>query len=664
MQIIRTGRILGALALASLLHTGALAASAPAAKTAELSNAACQKCHATGRPEIKVPDGDETRKLRAIADEKYKKGVHAKLDCVSCHSDITDAKAKHQRATVKKVDCGQCHADLLAQARKDNAPANKVEALEKVVKNAEAYKKSFHARPNPDHPERPNATCDGCHDTHTFLVPERDTVAYKKWRQSIPNMCGDSCHQEHIEEWAESAHGLKAQEKTEGKAAVCSDCHTAHNIINTSSDRFKLSHIEECGTCHDKQLRSYRDTYHGQVTELGYTYTAKCRDCHSSHGILGPKDPASKVHPDNKLKTCKSCHDGKKATLATTGFKTFGPHANAHQKDKYPQVWYVARFMMALLIGVFAYFWLHCLFWWFREYPRGHERRHDDRVREVEALAAVGGRTHVRRFGPMWRIGHLLFALSVMTLILTGITVLYSNTAWAPVAAQLFGGTKTLAIVHRTAAAIMLSIFFLHLAGVITNIVKNWKTFRFFGPDSLVPRWQDFKDAWGMFKWFAHKGPRPVFDRWTYWEKFDYWAVFWGMGVIGSSGMMLAFPSITAQYLPGWVFNVATLVHGEEAFLAAVFLFTVHFFNNHFRPDKMPPPDVVMFTGTMSLDEFRREHGAQYQRLLDSGELDKYLVKAPSAGFTFKSRILGLVLIAMGLTLLALVFNGFYHSLG
>jgi thiosulfate reductase cytochrome b subunit len=249
-----------------------------------------------------------------------------------------------------------------------------------------------------------------------------------------------------------------------------------------------------------------------------------------------------------------------------------------------------------------------------------------------------------------------------MTLILTGITVLYAETAWAPVVAGLFGGPKTMAIVHRVAAAIMLSIFFLHLLGVTRNIVKNRETFRFFGPDSLVPRWQDFRDAGGMFKWFVNKGPRPTFDRWTYWEKFDYWAVFWGMAVIGSSGMMLAFPHITAQYLPGWVFNVATLVHGEEAFLAAVFLFTVHFFNNHFRPDKLPPPDVVMFTGTQSLDEFRREHGVQYQRLVDSGELEKYLVEAPSAGFTFRSKILGLVLIAMGLTLLVLVANGFFHT--
>jgi hypothetical protein len=124
--------------------------------------------------------------------------------------------------------------------------------------------------------------------------------------------------------------------------------------------------------------------------------------------------------------------------------------------------------------------------------------------------------------------------------------------------------------------------------------------------------------------------------------------------------MMLAFPHVTAALLPGWAFNVAALVHGEEAFLAAVFLFTVHFFNNHFRPEKLPPPDVVMFTGVQSLEEFRRDHAAQYQRLVDSGQLEKYLVDAPSRPMTLGSKILGLTLIAIGLALLAMVAIGFF----
>jgi cytochrome b subunit of formate dehydrogenase len=268
----------------------------------------------------------------------------------------------------------------------------------------------------------------------------------------------------------------------------------------------------------------------------------------------------------------------------------------------------------------------------------------------------------VRRFAPMWRLAHLVFALSVMTLVLTGMAVFYADTAWAKAIMAALGGPRVAGVIHRTAAVIMLGIFFLHLAYVAARLWRIRKTFEWFGPNSLVPRWKDLSDAIAMHKWFFGRGPRPVLDRWTYWEKFDYWAVFWGMAIIGGSGFMLWFPTVIASFLPGWVFNVATLIHGEEAFLAAVFLFTVHFFNNHFRPDKYPPPDIVMFTGSVPLEEFKREHALQYQRLVETGELEKHLVDAPSRPMRVGSRILGLALIAFGLVLLVLVLIGFIGS--
>jgi len=206
------------------------------------------------------------------------------------------------------------------------------------------------------------------------------------------------------------------------------------------------------------------------------------------------------------------------------------------------------------------------------------------------------------------------------------------------------------------------AVFFAHLAWMAVHVARNWKTFEIFGPNSLMPRWQDLWDMIAMFKWFVGKGPRPQFDRWTYWEKFDYWAPFWGVTIIGVSGFMMWFPALTASFLPGWTFNVAMIAHGEEAFLAAVFLFTVHFFNNHFRPDKFPI-DIVMFTGAVPLHEFRREHTLEYSRLVQSGELARFMVDAPSAPMTLGSKVLGFTLIAAGLGLLALVLTGFLGTL-
>ena len=106
------------------------------------------------------------------------------------------------------------------------------------------------------------------------------------------------------------------------------------------------------------------------------------------------------------------------------------------------------------------------------------------------------------------------------------------------------------------------------------------------------------------------KGPRPRFDRYTYWEKFDYWAVFWGMFIIGGSGLLLWFPFFFSSFLPGWIFNIATVIHGEEALLAVGFIFTIHFFNGHLRPEKFPM-DPVIFTGRITEHEMLEERGGR-----------------------------------------------------
>ena len=359
------------------------------------------------------------------------------------------------------------------------------------------------------------------------------------------------------------------------------------------------------------------------------------------------------------MKTCQKCHNDKKPGMheATAGFSSFGPHANSHDFAKYPQLYIATKFMVGLLIFVFVFFWAHSGLWYYREWQdrKAGKPAHHINLKGLK----VDQEKQFKRFPWGWRLAHLVFALVTMTLVLTGTTALYASSSWAPVVAQLFGGPQTVGLVHRIAAASFVSIFLIHFVYVMQGLLRS-KTFRWFGPDSFIPNWKDFTDCWGMFKWFLGKGDKPRFDRWTYFEKFDYWAVFWGVNIIGWSGLMLAFPHITATYLPGWVFNVGTLVHGEEAFLAAVFLFTVHFFNNHFRPDKLPPPDVVMFTGTQSLEEFRQDHPAYYQRLVDAGELEKYLVDAPAPQMTLASKILGLTLIAIGLALLVLVGVGFF----
>jgi cytochrome b subunit of formate dehydrogenase len=269
------------------------------------------------------------------------------------------------------------------------------------------------------------------------------------------------------------------------------------------------------------------------------------------------------------------------------------------------------------------------------------------------------GKTHFRRFSRWWRLAHLVGAVSIMTLALTGLTILYADSSWAPYIMKFLGGPQTASYIHRAGAIGFMGVFFIHLIYFAIRIGRNWRTFEWFGPNSLVPNWNDLNDAVAMFRWFFGLGPRPELERYSYWEKFDYWAPFWGMTIIGISGLIMWFPIFFGQFLPGWTFNVASIVHGEEAFLAVVFLFTVHFFNNHFRPDKFPQ-DTTMFTGRVPLEVYKHEHRREYERLRASGELDKYLVDAPTQPQARSASLLGATLITFGLFLLTLVILGFF----
>ena len=648
----------------------ATAAEESPAKAAEptLDNATCLTCHDAKKPKLEVPTAaGKPRALHAVDADKFQKGVHSRMQCVACHADIKDnaqkgnAHAKDPSQPLQKVDCAGCHQDLWEQTVKHGRSTERPR-LGVVARNIEAYRKSFHARPSPDDKTKPNAYCDNCHDTHTFNVPPKNTPEYTQWRLSIPTTCGGQCHTDQLEAYQGSVHAKVNASKMLADAAVCSDCHTAHAVSNTSGDAFKLTVSQNCGNCHSKQLETYKDTFHGKVSTLGYSYTAKCYNCHGSHEIVRVNDEKSKVFGENRLKTCQSCHNPKKGLPdVPKGFASFQPHADPHDMHNYPQVWAAFQLMTGLLLGTFAFFWLHTALWFYREYK---ERKARGGVHEHVRIDEVPAQLHQKqyqRFSATWRAAHLLFAVSLMVLTLTGMPLFYPDVAWAPTIMKLLGGPRTAGLIHRGAAVIFAGVFFWHLLYMLIRIGRNWRSFKLFGPDSLVPNLQDLTDIIAMFKWFFGKGPRPKFDRWTYWEKFDYWAPFWGVTIIGLSGLIMWLPGFFGAFLPGWIFNVAAIFHGEEAFLAVVFLFTVHFFNNHFRPDKFPV-EVVMFTGTMSLEEFKTDHGVQYQRMLDSGELERHLVDPPSAGKVKASKALAFTLIAIGLTLLTLVGIGFFRG--
>jgi cytochrome b subunit of formate dehydrogenase len=233
-----------------------------------------------------------------------------------------------------------------------------------------------------------------------------------------------------------------------------------------------------------------------------------------------------------------------------------------------------------------------------------------------------------RRFTRLNRTLHIVMIVSFMSLALTGLTLKFSYTGWAWVMSRLLGGFETAGYIHRFAAMLMMATFLTHLVDLYRRKRKEYGSWRalLFGPDTMLFTRRDLGEFIGSVKWFLKLGPRPRYGRWTYWEKFDYFAVFWGMMIIGSTGLMLWFPELFTLVLPGWLINVATIVHSDEALLAVGFIFTVHFFNTHLRPEKFPM-DLVIFTGQMSLEEFREDKPAEYEALVKSGKLETHLVE-------------------------------------
>lgn len=268
----------------------------------------------------------------------------------------------------------------------------------------------------------------------------------------------------------------------------------------------------------------------------------------------------------------------------------------------------------------------------------------------------------VRRFTSWTRATHAVLAASVFGLVLTGMPMRYQDAFWAHWLFWLERGHDQAAALHKCFAVGFFSAGAMHVGGT----VAAWLTGRFklrsiLEPDSILLRPQDFLNITGNLRFLHDRGPRPDFSRFTYWEKFDYFAVFWGVMVIGSTGLFLWFPEFFTKVLPGSLINVATIIHSDEALLAVAFIFTIHFFNVHLRPEKFPL-DAVMFTGRATKEYMEEEHPG----VLESIEaLSAQPVQAtpvvdapappPSRRQSLVGAVLGFIALAVGLVLIGMI---------
>jgi len=264
-----------------------------------------------------------------------------------------------------------------------------------------------------------------------------------------------------------------------------------------------------------------------------------------------------------------------------------------------------------------------------------------------------------RRFTREQRYLHAVLFTTFLGLAGTGLPLRFSESIWARGLAGAVGGFGAILFFHKFCALALTIAFLIHVKEIITRGIYRREKGIFWGATSMVANWKDVKDLFGHMRWMLGLGPKPQFERYAYWEKFDYWAVFWGMIVIGFSGYAMWLAPFFARFLPGWALNAALVIHSEEGLLAILFIFSIHFVNTHLRPDSFPM-DMVIFTGVESEKEFEHKRPQEYARMVREGKLEKRLGEAPATWFVNFARVVGFAAIFIGVTLLILTLTAYF----
>ncbi|HZL99417.1 MAG TPA: hypothetical protein VFD43_04110, partial [Planctomycetota bacterium] len=513
--------------------------------------------------------------------------------CAACHGvhDVlppADRQSRLHPLNVYRV-CGQCHFEA------EVASASSAEILR------ETYADDTHAQGILHAGLVVSATCVSCHGGHDIRA--RGDPASRVSRTNVQETCG-GCHVGVLEQYRESVHALHAGNGHEG--ATCSDCHPPHSITPASDD-FRIATNAACSSCHAERAGTFRKSQHGKLTSLGFRGpVATCSACHENHLILPGSDSRSAVHPDNVVETCSRCHEN-----AHAEFARFEVHADPTDPQGDRRLHLAWQAMRWLLIGVLVLGGLHVLLWLNRAIAAGA-------LRKRQAHAPSG--RWIRRWPTSFVVFHLWMVITVLLLASTGLPLHYSDTRWAARLMQFFGGPVAAGWVHRVAAISLVALgaaFVVHLG---FRLFVRREPGLFGGATTMLPRWRDLADLVATLRWFLFLGPQPRYDRWTYWEKFDFWAAFWGLFVIGLSGLVLWFPEAATLFVPGWFINLAVIVHGIEALLDIAFIFTVHAFHANLRPGKFPM-DTLFLTGRLPEEEFKAERPLEYARALATGGL-------------------------------------------
>ena len=662
-------------------------------------NTSCGSCH-----EKDVQDYFESRHFEVLVEEEDA----AAPTCLNCHGSHS-IREHHETERAVSAECLSCHTDYglsLHHLPEEGPPDLNCTVCHSGHKTSEEHvadrlfpsgglQNCTYCHSTDQHQgadlAHDNAACSEaegremqCVDCHTFHWEVEDGVGIP----GTSHKACETCHEEQGEDYALSVHG-RSRGAGNPESPYCTDCHGQRGSVLKAEIEFANgAAVEHCETCHGDEELMYRfgvnpfvvsgfhDTYHGElydVTNTGKDLAfANCADCHDYHAILEPEDPMSLVSEERLLETCRRCHEDAEAKF--TSYVTHPRRPNQEEVDAAmagaepvqptpprPGAVYENRgmptndegglqallhsadvFMKGLFFSVMAFFLVHTLLW----FQKGVRQRYGPR------------RIYYRRFNAYDRMLHILVNISFLALAFTGLPQTFSHTGMGRWVLDHVMTIEQAQDIHYWAALITGLYFVLHLAQVAVRLKqKGWKKV-LWGPDSLVPRIKDLQDFKQHMLWFFGKAERPKFDRWTYWEKFDYFAVFWGVFVIGISGLIRWQEEWFGNLIGGGAVSIATTIHKEEALLATAFIFMVHFFNTHLRSEKFPM-DVSIYTGLITEHELKEERPEQFERMLAEGKLEGLRVEGRSNASVWLAYLWGTIALTLGVFMLVMIVLGF-----
>lgn len=248
------------------------------------------------------------------------------------------------------------------------------------------------------------------------------------------------------------------------------------------------------------------------------------------------------------------------------------------------------------------------------EIPAKLQARLEERARLRQGLPPAMARAEPEeeflRFSLCWRLQHMVLFSSCILLILTGLPLKFPDSHWAAIFFRLTGGVTASGIMHRVGAVGLIGMGLFHLGYIMFTREGNREFL------ALLPRPKDVLDLFRNVSYFlgrSRKGAR--FGRFSYVEKFDYWAVYWGMVVMIGSGAMLWFQDFALRLVPKYALDMAHEAHSDEALLATLAIIVWHFYNVHFNPENFPI-SWTWLNGKISREKMIKHHPLEYQQIM------------------------------------------------